>query len=124
MSKEVKKAGHDAVIRHEKRKGRKAVTHERDGYDIFSKGRGQIRHIEVKATSKESFTWRHLTDAEFQAAMSDPEFYLYLVTHALRKPQITELRRDDILKRYRGTTVLHVISFAKSRRGAKKRTID
>jgi hypothetical protein len=113
MSKKVKEAGHQAVVDYEAKNGRTAEIHEKNGYDIRSQGNGETRHIEVKATSKDRFTWRHLTDAEFRAAVSDKNFYLYLVTKALSKPKITELRRDDVLLRYRGTTLLHVISFPK-----------
>lgn len=114
MSKAIKEAGHSAVIVYEARNGRQATTHEKDGYDLNSEGKGEVRHIEVKATAKERIQWRDLTSDEFQAAVSDPHYFLYLVTRAITQPMITEMRRDDLLLRYRGTRVLHVISFPKS----------
>jgi hypothetical protein len=114
MSSTVKKAGHKAVVDYEAERGRVATVHEKDGYDIISEGNGETRHIEVKSTDSQRFVWRALTEAEFRAAVSDPLFYLYLVTDASGSPKITELRRDDLLLRYRGTVVQHIISFPKS----------
>jgi hypothetical protein len=120
VSKATKDAGHKAVALYEREKGRTVDVHEKDGYDLISRGRGEIRHIEVKATAKSRFQWRWLTDAEFRAAVSDPDFYLYLVTDALsERPRITEMRRDELLQRYKGVTILHVISFPKKLEAAE-----
>ena len=114
MSKKVKEAGHKARVEYEAVHGRLAMLHEKDGYDIISEGKGEIRHIEVKSTNGDRFVWRAFSEAEFRAAVSDHLFYLRLVTSAEHAPKVSELRREDLLLRYRGTTVHHVISFLKA----------
>ena len=112
---EIKKAAHKAVILYEAEppRLRKATLYERDGYDLISKKKREERHIEVKGTTKNRFTWRYLTENEFQALIKDPKFYLYLVTRVGRKPMIEEMSRNDVLARYLKTEVLHIITFPK-----------
>lgn len=78
-------SGLDAVLAFESKEGRswsKRVS--KCGYDIITaKPDGSDeRHIEVKATSKDRFTFRWLEELEQQALKADDRFYLYLVTKA------------------------------------------
>jgi hypothetical protein len=111
MSASIKEAGHAVVIEYEAKNGRIATLHEKDGYDLISIGPDGTRHIEVKSTSKDRFQWRWLTEDQFKAVVKDPLFFLYLVKDVFGRAEITEMRRDDVLCRHQGTTVLHIISF-------------
>jgi len=94
-------------------------VHEKDGYDLRSVGGGETRHIEVKSTSKNRFQWRWLTEDQFKAVVKDPLFFLYLVKDVHGRAEITEMRRDDVLSRHQGTTVLHLISFPQNLEAAE-----
>ena len=95
------KNGLEAVMAHEKAAGRDDLkrAHKR-GYDIISKGNGEERHIEVKATGKNRFTRRWLEELEYQALKEDPYFWVYLVTNANEQPQVSELKPSIVEKRF------------------------
>jgi hypothetical protein len=113
-SNEIKKLGHAIVMKYEKSKGRAPEIHEKNGYDILSRSENKVRHIEVKSTAKSKFSWRYLTENEFKALVTDPSYYVYLVTNVgSRKSKVTELRRDELLKGYKRCEVLHIVTFPK-----------
>ena len=91
------------VIRYELENGR--IAHrvkQGHGYDVFSKGEGDERHIEVKGRSKRDFgKFIRLYHSEFERLQQDPHFWVYYV-HSIDSgnPVVVPLS-PDILKRTR-----------------------
>ncbi len=110
-NKETQQRGFDAVIEHERSAGRRAKRVNAIGYDIASTGKGESRHIEVKATDKKKPSFRLMTEKEFKALLKDSNFFLYVVTNVGASPTVHEFRRDDIVLRLKGTEVNYRIGF-------------
>ena len=102
MNKQTEQRGIDLVFAYEKRKGRAATRVHKCGFDLVSKSRTEERHIEVKATEKEHFTYRWLELLEWQCAQGDPLFYLYLVTEVSgSSPRVYEYDRQTLQQRFK-----------------------
>ncbi len=98
---EIKRAGHRAVIRYERRRGRAARVTEARGWDILSgRGRG-VRHIEVKSTVKKRAYVRSLTPQQVRALEADPRWYLYVVCDVGLKPRVCVFEGTVVRKRLR-----------------------
>jgi len=110
----IKKEAYKIVINYERRNRRVAKLVEKEGYDILSKGRKEIRHIEVKGTLSDMPSFRFLTKNEFKVITNDLKSYLYLVCGIGKKPKIYIFDRDGILLRYRGIELNHVIVFRRN----------
>ncbi|MBW1728500.1 MAG: DUF3883 domain-containing protein [Deltaproteobacteria bacterium] len=107
--------GIDAVIEYERQNGRAEIQRVHNkGYDLITRGNGEERHIEVKATGKDKFYSRWLEEKEYQALRSDPHFYLYLVTNANREaPKVWPYDREKAFKRFKGETKKFLFNFPK-----------
>lgn len=100
-NKTTEKNGLAAVEKHETAAGRSDVQRvHKCGYDIISKGNGEVRHIEVKTTEKSKFARRWLEELEYQALQNDKNFWVYLVTDANGNPSIQELSATEVHKKY------------------------
>ncbi len=113
--KEKPKKAYQKVIEYEKDNRRIAYREIKNiGYDISSKGKNQIRHIEVKATSRETPHFRFLTEKEFITMTHDKHYYLYIVCNIdAKKPGVYEFNQNEILKRFKRVEPNYVISFSK-----------
>ncbi|MDI6714410.1 MAG: helicase-related protein [Thermodesulfovibrio sp.] len=84
---EVEKIGMEIAMEYERICGRipEDVSEQNLGYDIRSKGKGQIRYIEVKARAETGDVV--LTPNEwFKARRFKEDYWLYIVENALKKP--------------------------------------
>ncbi len=89
IKEEIEKIGMKVAIEYEKKNGRypEDVSEENLGFDIRSKGKGEIRYIEVKAKEKEGEIV--LTPNEwFKAKRFGKDYYLYIITNALKEPAL------------------------------------
>ncbi len=97
-------SGIKAVIEFETKQGRtKCERVSKCGYDLVTStiDGADERHIEVKATSKDRFTFRWLEELEQQAAWQDERFYLYLVTGAgTKKARVLIYDRTMLSERF------------------------
>ncbi len=88
-SKEVEEIGMRVAMEYERKQGRtpKDVSDQNVGYDIYSIGNGEERHIEVKARA-------HLGDVELTynewvaARRLGDRYWLYIVVNALENPTL------------------------------------
>jgi len=88
-SQKVEEIGMSVVMEYERKQGRtpKDVSDQNVGYDIYSVGNGEERHIEVKARA-------HLGDVELTynewvaARRLGDKYWLYIVTNALENPTL------------------------------------
>jgi hypothetical protein len=112
---DTEKHGIDAVIEHERTNGRTQVERvHKCGYDLVSKGNGSERHIEVKTTGKDTFSFRWLEQLEYNAMKNDDKWYLYLVTDANGTPRIFEYDRKRAEERFSEEICHFVFVFPKS----------
>lgn len=89
----IEKIGMEVVMEYERRQGRKPedVSKKKLGYDIYSEGDGEKRHIEVKARA-------HLGDVELTwneyvtAKRLKDKYWLYVVAYAAEKPKLYIIR--------------------------------
>ena len=104
-----------AVIEYEARQTPKRVAERvhKCGYDLVSKGGGEERHIEVKATTKSRFTFRWLERLEYDQLQKDKRFYLYLVTDVSTKPRVFEYDRAKVMSRFAEEICHYVFVFPK-----------
>ncbi|MBT9131163.1 MAG: RNA polymerase-associated protein RapA [candidate division WS2 bacterium] len=86
---EIEKIGMEVVMRYEILQGRipEDVSKENLGFDIRSKGKDEIRYIEVKARKDESII--ALTRNEwFKANRFQEQYWLYVVANAVSQPTL------------------------------------
>ncbi|MEM0084261.1 MAG: DUF2208 family protein [Candidatus Methanomethylicia archaeon] len=100
---EVEKAGMQVAMEFEKSQGREPedVSKENLGFDIISKGRNEIRYIEVKARADiGSIT---LTPNEWSKAKRFKEqYWLYVVFNATKKPELIIINNPAKKLKYEG----------------------
>lgn len=77
----IEQLGIDFVLEYEKRNGWLPEIIKKHGYDILSKNGKKVKLIEVKATSKERFSWRTLEELEYKALKNNFNYFLYTVTN-------------------------------------------
>ena len=115
---DTEKIGLDVVTAHEKREGRVTVSRVRGcGFDLVSKREdgSDERHIEVKTTAKDRFTFRWLEALEQQALESDDRFFLYLVTDVgSDSPRVLVYDRERLRERFSEAITHHVYVFPKA----------
>ncbi|WP_206516531.1 helicase-related protein [Thermotoga sp. 38H-to] len=88
-SKEIEKIGMKIAMEYEKRHGREPedVSAENLGFDIRSKGKGEVRYIEVKARAGVGDV--ALTPNEWlKAKRFKDQYYLYIVVNAATNPEL------------------------------------
>ena len=88
-SEEIEKIGMEIAMRFEKEQGRipEDVSKQNLGFDIRSRGRGEVRYIEVKARADEGKV--ALTRNEwFKAARFKEKYWLYIVANAKTNPTL------------------------------------
>ncbi len=88
-SEEIEKIGMEIAMEYERINGREPedVSKENLGYDIRSKGKGEIRYIEVKARAGEGEV--ALTPNEwFKAKRFGKQYWLYIVVNAATNPTL------------------------------------
>ena len=86
---EVERIGMEVAMRYERENGRmpEDVSGENLGFDIRSKGEGEVRYIEVKARKDEGQV--ALTPNEwFKARRFREQYWLYVVTNAVANPTL------------------------------------
>ncbi|RLF42733.1 MAG: helicase [Thermoplasmata archaeon] len=86
---EIERIGMEIAMEYERKKGRhpEDVSKENLGFDIRSKGRDEIRYIEVKA--RKDFGDVALTPNEwFKAKRFRDQYWLYVVLNAASKPEL------------------------------------
>ncbi|CUT01677.1 helicase-related protein [Candidatus Kryptobacter tengchongensis] len=86
---EIERIGMEIAMRYEKEQGREPedVSKENLGFDIRSKGKGEIRYIEVKARKDEGPV--ALTSNEyFKAKRFKEQYWLYVVANATSSPKL------------------------------------
>ena len=86
---EIELIGMEVAMEYERQQGRvpEDVSKENLGFDIRSKGKGEIRYIEVKARSREGEV--ALTPNEwFKARRFKEQFWLYVVANATTNPTL------------------------------------
>jgi len=86
---EIEKIGMEIAMEYEKGQGRvpEDVSKENLGFDIRSKGKDEIRYIEVKARSEEGPV--ALTQNEwFKAKRFKEQYWLYVVSNAVTNPSL------------------------------------
>jgi hypothetical protein len=110
----IKKEADRIVLNYERKKGRMAKLVEKGGYDILSKSKKEIRHIEVKGTSKIEPSFRQLTAKEFKTLSKDPDSYLYLVCGVGKKPKLFVFDREKILSRFQRVELNFIVGFKRS----------
>jgi Domain of unknown function (DUF3883) len=112
---EIEELGVKAVIDWEKAKGR--GKHERVnkcGYDLKTSNDSEERHIEIKSTSKDRFTWRWLEQLEYDQFQNDEKFWLYLVTDVEGTPKVIPYSREKLKARFDEEIRHYVFVFPKS----------
>jgi len=118
MNKKTEQLGLDAVVAYEEKNGRTATRVQKCGYDLLSKVNDkEMRHIEVKATTKQHFSPRWLEPLERQCAQTDDLFYLYLVTSVGvdgQLPRVFEYDRAKLEDRFVGELIKYNYQFPKS----------
>ncbi|WP_353684850.1 helicase-related protein [Thermodesulfovibrio sp. 3907-1M] len=90
---EIEKVGMQIAMQYEISQGRKPedVSKENLGFDIRSKGKDEVRYIEVKARAEEGEI--ALTPNEwFKAKRFKDQYYLYVVANALTNPTLYIIR--------------------------------
>lgn len=88
-NKEIEMIGMELTMEYERTLGREPedVSKENLGFDIRSKGKDEIRYIEVKARKDESFV--ALTPNEwFKAKRFKEQYWLYVVVNAITNPTL------------------------------------
>jgi len=88
-SEEIERIGMEITMEYERRHGREPedVSKENLGFDIRSKGKDEIRYIEVKARANEGDVV--LTQNEwFKAKRFKEQYYLYIVANATTNPTL------------------------------------
>jgi Superfamily II DNA/RNA helicases, SNF2 family len=86
---EVERIGMEITMAYERSQGREPVdvSKENLGYDIRSEGKGEVRYIEVKARSDESYV--ELTMNEYlKARQLKEKYWLYVVCNAQTSPTL------------------------------------
>jgi len=86
---EVERIGMEFAMAYERSQGRepKDVSKENLGYDIRSEGKGEVRYIEVKARSDESYV--ELTMNEYlKARQLKEKYWLYVLCNAQTSPTL------------------------------------
>ena len=86
---EIEKIGMEIAMEYERKNGREPedVSKENLGFDIRSKGKDEIRYIEVKA--RKDFGSVALTPNEwFKAKRFRQQYWLYVVLNAIKKPEL------------------------------------
>lgn len=116
-NREIEECGIAAVKEYEKKAGRSVCKRVcKCGYDLITKkvdGTDE-RHIEVKSTSKDRFTFRWFEELENEASRKDG-FFLYLVTNAGTDAQrVFEYDREKLNKRFSEAITHYVYVFPKS----------
>ena len=115
---DTEKIGLDVVIAYEKGEGRVSVSRVRGcGFDLVSKKEdgSDERHIEVKTTAKDRFTFRWLEALEQQALESDDRFFLYHVTDVgSDSPRVLVYDRKKLKERFSEAITHHVYVFPKA----------
>lgn len=92
-SEEIERIGMEIAMEYERRNGREPedVSKENLGFDIRSKGVGEIRYIEVKAKAEEGDI--ALTPNEWlKARRFGKDYWLYVVANALKNPKLYLIR--------------------------------
>lgn len=97
----VERIGILSALQFEKKNGREARElgeSEMPGYDIESRSKDGMRHIEVKSTSQSSRDME-LTANEFSAMKANKDnYFVYMVLDALGKPTLHVCPGDNLLK--------------------------
>ena len=86
---EIEKIGMEMAMEYERRNGRhpEDVSKENLGFDIRSRGKDEVRYIEVKA--RKDFGSVALTPNEwFKAKRFRQQYWLYVVVNAAKKPEL------------------------------------
>ncbi len=86
---EIERIGMEIAMEYERMQGRNPedVSEENLGFDIRSKGEGEIRYIEVKARRDEgevALTWNEW----FKAKRFKENYWLYVVSNAVKNPTL------------------------------------
>ncbi|MGB9824478.1 MAG: DUF3883 domain-containing protein [Candidatus Hydrothermia bacterium] len=90
---EIERIGMEIAMEYERQQGREPedVSSENLGFDIRSRGKGEIRYIEVKARAYEGDV--ALTPNEwFKAKRFKDQYYLYIVTNVTSNPALYIIR--------------------------------
>ena len=104
-----------AVIAYEAARQRTAARVRNCGYDLRSIGPDGERHIEVKGTSKNHFTFRWLEPKEEERLQNDPDFWLYLVTDTnSAEPKVWEYDKAKLTERFDRIVPHYHYAFPKS----------
>jgi superfamily II DNA or RNA helicase len=88
-SEEIEKIGMNIVMEYEKSQGREPedVSKENLGYDIRSKGKNEIRYIEVKARKDEGSIALTLNEKNYAERFKE-QYWLYVVYNAASNPEL------------------------------------
>lgn len=105
----------EVVVAYEAANQRTAIRVHKCGYDLCSKGDNEERHIEVKGTTKKSFSFRWLEPKEQKCLIEDPCFWLYLVTETdSAQPKIKVFNKTALEKRFDCIVPHYQYNFPKS----------
>jgi hypothetical protein len=88
-SEEIEKIGMNIVMEYEKSQGREPedVSKENLGYDIRSKGKNEIRYIEVKTRKNEGSIALTLNEKNYAERFKE-QYWLYVVYNAASNPEL------------------------------------
>jgi SNF2 family DNA or RNA helicase len=88
-SEEIEKIGMNIVMEYEKSQGREPedVSKENLGYDIRSKGKNEIRYIEVKTRKNEGSIALTLNEKNYAERFKE-QYWLYVVYNAVSNPEL------------------------------------
>jgi superfamily II DNA or RNA helicase len=88
-SEEIEKIGMNIVMEYEKSQGREPedVSKENLGYDIRSKGKNEIRYIEVKTRKDEGSIALTLNEKNYAERFKE-QYWLYVVYNAVSNPEL------------------------------------
>lgn len=123
---EIEKIGMEFAMKYERSQGREPedVSKENLGFDIRSKGNGEIRYIEVKARKDEGDV--ALTPNEwFRAKMLKEEYWLYIVANAVTNPTLNIINNPtEKLKAEEKVEVVRYIILADEWKNKKESIIN
>lgn len=117
MSREIEERAIAAVIAYETEHDRTAhKVKQGKGYDVFSEGHGEERHIEVKGQSSNELPgFIRLYHTVGKQLLNDPDFWIYLV-HSINQgtPQVIPISRIELTERRITPYINFSITFTKA----------